>query len=336
MRVSREEFLGKLEQVRWGVATRELTEQSASYVFSGNKIATFNDEVFCEVEYKSGIEGAVHGQPLLDLLSKMSEKEIEVEVKEKELLIRGKNNRAGVAMDHEIAPRFTEIESPDKWTPIGEEFSSAIDIVQSCASREDSNFNLTCIHIHPDFLESCDNFQLIRYPLKTAIKERCLVRKEAVRQIVGLGMSEIAEGKAWLHFHSTSGLRLSCRKWIDDYNDLSDILNFDGAKIILPPGLHEAVEKAEIFSSENPADDQVRVEIKPGGLRLKGQGVHGWYEERRKIDYEGDVISFLISPRLLVEITKRTNECEVGPGRLKVDAEKFVYVACLGAVDDQI
>lgn len=333
MRINREEILRKLEQVRPGLAVREVIEQSAAFVFREGHVFTFNDEVFARVALPSDLTGAVHAAPLLTLLSKLADEEVELAVSGGELLVNGKRGRSGIKMEAEVLLPIESVEIPTEWAELNPEFVDAVEIVQTCASGNDTNFNLTCIHIHPDWLEACDNYQITRYPLKTGVSEPILVRKEAIKHIIGLGMNEIAFGASWIHFRSPVGLSLSCRRWTEKYPDYTPILNVTGTKTVLPGGLGEEVAKAEIFSADNARDNQVLVQLKEDRLRLKGEGAHGWYESRAKIAYRGPEISFLIAPKLLTEITGRTNECEIAPGRLKIDAGRFFYLACLGAVE---
>jgi len=83
-----------------------------------------------------------------------------------------------------------------------------------------------------------------------------------------------------------------------DYVDLDDRIDFKGKSTVLPGGLAETVDKAEIFSAESTSENQVFVQMKEGKLRIKGEGVHGWYEERRKIAYSGDPIAFFVHPNV--------------------------------------
>lgn len=334
MRVNREALLHKLVQVSPGLATREILEQSASFVFKDGKIYTFNDEILCEADYKSDIEGAVHAAPLVALLNKLSEDDLDIISKDGELLISGKKSRAGIRMHQEILLPFDAVDKPDGWKPLHPEFSDALEVVQGSASKDDLHFNLTCIHLSPNHVEACDGYQMTRYVLDTGLLKDCLIKRESAKSVVGLGLNRVSEGKNWIHFRSDD-LTISCRRWVQDYIDLDETLDFKGKKTTLPGGLAEAVEKAEIFSSNNASENQVLIQIKEGRLRLKGEGAHGWFEERTKIEYDGDPISFLIPPKLLTEITKRTNDCEVTSERLRIDAGKFVFVACLGAVDSK-
>ena len=110
---------------------------------------------------------------------------------------------------------------------------------------------------------------------------------------------------------------------------MGEVLNTSGDKITLPSGINEAASTAHIFSADNPYDDQIQVKISKGKLRLKGTGENGWYSEVKKLEYDGQNIEFTISPKLLIEITKRQRKCEITHNRLKIDGGNFIYVTAL-------
>lgn len=337
IRVEREKFLQVLETVQPGLSPREIVEQSSSFVFKGGRVITFNDEVACS--RTSGLPldftGAVQAAPLLTLLGKLVEEELELQIGEGELLVLGKKRKAGIRMEATITLPVDSVEQPTEWQQLPEDFSDAVDMVQQCASKDESQFALTCVHLHPRWMEACDNFQITRYKLVTGVVKACLVRKEALRHITGLGMTKFAETETWLHFSGPSELQLSCRRYTEQYPDLAAYLKVeDGQPLTLPKGLAEATEKAQIFSAENPDNDQVLVELRPQKLRIKGQGNSGWFSEVKTIAYDGPELSFLISPKLLTELTKRVNDCEISKDRLKVSGGKWIYLSCLGKVGD--
>lgn len=332
IRVNREEFLSKLQSVSAGLSSREVIEQSDCICFKDGYVMTYNEEVACRMPSKLGNDflGAVKAKPILNLLQKLKEDEIEIETTESELLIKGKGGRkAGVRMEQEILLAIATVEKPDSWTKLPEDFSDAIQLVVDCASKDAARFELTCVHIHPKWIEACDNSQLMRYKIKLGLENAILVRHDSVKHVVSLGMTKFSETESWIHFKNPSGLILSCRRHIQDFHDLGPILKFSGVKTVLPKGLAEAIESAEIFSSENTDDNKVIVDLKNGKLRLRGEGVMGWYSEPKKVQYEGPALKFKIAPNLLKELTKRYNECEIGEDKLKVDGGRFVYVACL-------
>lgn len=335
MRINREQLLRNLEAVVPGLATREAVEQSSCFVFRDGKVVTFNDEVACSTDCEVGFDGAVAAKPLVDLLGKLSEDVLDIAPSESggEIIIKGKRRRAGISMEAEISLPVGSVEVPDKWADLSPEFADAVGVVQQCASKDPNQFALTCIHITPDCVEACDNFQLARYPLKTGIRKACLAKRDSLKHVTGLGMTQVSETRTWVHFRNPTGLVLSMRREVMDYENLDSILDMEGTPATLPGGLAEAVAKAEIFSAENSENNVIIVSLRPGELRIKGIGATGWYEERKQVKWEGESMAFSITPKLLIDITARTNECYIDGGRLKVDGGKFTYVTSLGKAD---
>lgn len=338
VRIKREELIQTLETVAPGLAPKEIVEQSSCFVFKDGKVMTFNDEVFCSrsSNLPKDILGAVQAAPLLALLNKLADEEVELEMGEGELLLTAKKRKAGIRMEKDILLPVDAVETPTEWLELPEQFTDAVDMVHQCAGTDESQFVMTCVHLHPNWMEACDNFQLTRYKLKTGISKPCVVRKEALKHIVSLGMNKFAETASWLHFQGPSGLVLACRRYTEDYPDLTPLMVVEGgAQTTLPKGLNEAAEKAKIFSLENTESDQVSVELKPGKLRITGQGNSGWYKEVKDVNYQGEPLVFRISPDLLQELTKRVNDCEITKDRLKVDGGKWVFITCLGKVEGE-
>lgn len=335
MRVNRETFLRNLETARPGLSPRDIVEQSTCYIFRDGVITTFNDEVACTCP--SGLDedfsGAVPSKPLLAILQKLEEEEIDISVADTELVIKGKNRKVGIRLEQEIVLPFDSVEQPDKWQSLHPEFLQAIDVVHHCAGKDETQFEMTCVHIHPKWIEACDNFQMTRYMIKTGIKQPTLVRKEAIRHIIALGVTEFAETDTWIHFRNGE-LVMSCRRYLEEYKDYGKLLKVNGQPAALPKGLAEAADRAEIFSSENVDDNLVKIYLFPGKVRIKGQGVTGWYQETKKIQYQGEPMNFLISPKLLQELTRKHNSCSISQDYLKVEGEKWTYVTVLGREEE--
>jgi len=337
MKLNREDLLRKLEAVTPGLAVREAIEQSSCLVFKNERLLTFNDEVACSIPCDLGFEGAVVAAPLLALLSKMTEKDVNISVNDKGtgLVVKGKRKRATITMESEVSLPVDAVEIPDEWEAPGAEFADAVGVVQHCASKDPNTFSLTCIHITPDYVEACDNYQLARYPVHTGVSESCLVKRDSLRHVTGLGMSKVCATKNWLHWlNPTTGLVLSARREFDEYEDLSELFIMDnGTPTTLPGGLAEACEKAAIFSEDNADDNVVLVKIKAGKLSLRGKGASGWYEEQKSVKYSGPPVIFSMAPDLLIDIIARTNDCLLDENRLKIDGGKFEFVTCLGEAE---
>lgn len=332
MKINREEFLKQLEAVFPGVAKREVLEQSSCFVIEDGTITTFNDEVACTIATTLDITGAVAAAPLMAILGKLLEDEVDVTSDGKELQINGKRKKTHITLEAKITLPRDKIEKPTKWKVLDPEFCNALSIVIQCASDNDGSFPLCCVHFTDKFIEATDNYQLTRYRIETGLPEDCdiIIKKQSIRAVGTLGMTEMCKTKHWLHFKNPSGLILSVRLDKAEYHDLDIPLQMEnGVPTTLPGGLAEAVARAEVFSAETTENNLIRIDLVPGKLRLRGTGKSGRHEELKTVNYDGDAISFMISPKILVEITKKHNDCLITPGKLKVDGGKFTYISCL-------
>jgi len=330
MQVNREELLNQLQSVEPGLSKREVIEQSSCFVFQGGRVMTYNDEIACTYECSLDIEGAVEAKPLLALLSKLNEQVVDISISPKgEFLVKGKNKRAGIRIEQEVLLPIGLVEKPKKWTVLPSDFTEAVSIVKECAGKDETQFALTCVHIHPDWIEACDRYQSARYTTKTNVRRPILVRKDSIQFIDALGMEELSETKHWIHFQNKSGLVVSCRRWLEKYPDLTEHYKVKGSAITFPKGLSEAAEKAEVFTFESLEENHVTINLQPGKLQLTGRGVSGYYQERKTVKYNGPSFSFTIAPLLLGDLVKKHNKCLLSKGTLKVSTGKYTYISVL-------
>lgn len=339
MLVNREQFLRQLTSVQPGLSPREIIEQSSCFVFSEGEVGTFNDELCCRSPslLENEVVGAVDAKPLMELLAKLPDEEVEITAGTGELLIKDKRGRNGVRMEVQIVLPLGSVDRPEAWSPLPEEFTTAIKMVSQCAGKDASDFASICVHFHPKWLEASDDTQIIRYRTKVGVSDSVCLRGESARSIHLLEPVEFAETPNWLHFRSHSGTILSARRHVEDYpsDDITAVLKSEkGAPMNLPKGLVEACEKASAFVKE---DGKVLIDLRPGRLRFEGRGVTGWRQETlgpKKIQYDGPPLRFLIPPKLLAELVKTHNDCHVSEGKLRVDGGRFTYLMSLGMVEE--
>lgn len=331
MKVEREKLLHALKLTEPGLSDRDVVEQSGCYVFQEGRIITFNDEIACSFETDLKIHGAVKAEQFLRILEKLKESYLDISEVENEILIKGKGNRRmGISKESKIQMPVDKLELPKKWKDLPTEFSEAIEFVQECAGKDEAEWALTCVHVHPKYVEAFDNFQFARYHIKLDLKSEFLVRQASIKAIVTTAMTKISEGKNWVHFKNDDGLTLSCRRWKDDFLDCSAIAKATGEKVTLPKELIEGSDRAEVFSENNTRQNNIKVDLSKDQVILRGEGPYGWYSEKRKIDYSGKSYSFLIHPQMLIKLLVRENKCQINERLLKVQSgKKSVYVTSL-------
>lgn len=339
MRINREEFLKQLESVLPGLSTKEIIEQSSCFIFKDGEVNTYNDEIACSQKSLLEIEAAVPAVPLISILRKLQEDELEIGVNDEntELLIKGKQRRVGINMEAEITLPIDAVDKPKKWKKLPEDFADAVAIVQSCAGGTKSVKSWApFINIAPEYLEASDEYQATRFKITTDVSKSILVRGESIKHILNLDMTKFSETKHWIHFRNSTGLTLSCRYFIEDYpsDDLTKILKVKGKKLVFPNGLKDEIERAEVFSSENVEGSLIKITIKSNKFKIKGLGALGWYEwGPKKSEYDGKPLEFNIPTKLLSELVQKYNKCKVSANRLKVIGKKFVYVTVLGMIE---
>lgn len=333
--VDRESLLQTLESVQAGIASRETAiDQSSCFAVSGGRVHTYNDIEACSAPspLPPGFEGAIRAQKCLDILRKLPDKELEIEVADGQMILVGKRKRVGLRVEEKIELPIDAIKLPKKWKPLHPDFGEAVATVGSCAGTNEAEFLSVCINVHPKWLEAADKFQVCRWKIKTDVENPTLVRQSSLQHVSSLGMTEFAESDSWLHFRNPNGLVLSCRRYVEDYKtaEITEILKVEGAAVTLPKGLVDAVDNAAVFSSEEQGGrNLVMVELKPGKLKIRGEGTSGWYSEIKKVQYDGEPMTFYCSPALLAGVVQKKPECVIAPGRLKIDAGRWQYVTCL-------
>jgi hypothetical protein len=206
----------------------------------------------------------------------------------------------------------------------------AYSTVAPCASTKATKFLQIRIHCHPDFLEACDNYQFARYPMKTGFKKEILVRAESLKAVAAEGVSEYSETKDWVHFRNATGLVMSCRLSREEYPSLAHALEIEDEKVELPKGLKKAAAAAEIISSTNKDGEMVTVSIRDNELCLQAEGDSGWYEETKRINYDGPPLFVSAPPKVLQDLTKQNVGVFFTKEKLKMDAGAYQFVAVLG------
>lgn len=331
MKINRKSLLRCLEAVSPGLASREgVLEQGQCFIFQSGRLTTFNGEVACSIVSPLDLEGAVPAEPMLKLLRKIPEEELAVRIDSGQLQIKGRDKWTAIRMESEVRLSLEDMEKPGAdWKSLPKGFVGSLGIAVSCVSSDASLPVITCVHLTPDHLESCDNRQLIRCPLETGIAE-CLVRGSALKSVITMGVEEVNQTDNCLHFRNGNGLVLSCRRYEQNFPSLDGSLQCDGPAVKLPEGLEQVVSRLEVFSSEAQGESLVLVTLTPGEIQLKGSGPSGWHRERYAVEYDGPEKRFVMNSRILLEAVKRSRDCVVGEDRVKVEDPMFTWVGCTG------
>jgi hypothetical protein len=331
MRLKRKELLQRLLMVQPGIAKRENSGivQGSCVILKRGRFYSFNQEVSCSLQ--SGLpaewEGAIYAAKLEEILDKLPDEEIDVDMDAKAFTLKGKSARkVRLPFEEEQDNAYDLVERPKDWILLEPDWFEAVSLAVECTNKRGPLLN-ACIHISPSALEASDNVRAIRYRIKTFITQNVLVRGETVDAVSPFGMNKGCETQNWLHFRNPMGLRISVRKWEStEYPDLAEIMKVRGQKIVFKPGIVDVARRAGMFAAETGA---IQLKIDKETMLVVGSSVEGEYEERSSVKWNGEAINVWVAPKMLMELVKTTNTCEVTPTTLRVKGERFTYVVGL-------
>ena len=136
MKIKKLNLLNELELVSSGLSNREILEQSDSFVFVEGTLFTFNEEVSCRIDScLEDLTAAVKAKPLLEVLRKMSEDEIEINFNDSEFRVRGKRREAGIRLEKNITLPIRTVEEAEEWNPLPDDFDQAVDHINKYGSH---------------------------------------------------------------------------------------------------------------------------------------------------------------------------------------------------------
>jgi len=333
MKLKREELLEALTKVQPGLATKELIQQSQSFVFSKRRITTYNDEISVSCKFESDIEGVVKADELYQLLDKTKAKEIEVSIDGNILLMKTKNSKAGINIESDVNLPIDDIEEGQNKKELPEDFIDGLKFCMFSASKDITKQILTCILAKDNYILSCDNYRLTEYKLKDGnyFKKPILVPVDTAKKLIAYKPKEYAISKSnnWLHFYSDD-VTFSCRTFAKRYPDTSLLQRIEGVDVIIPNKIKDVLERALIFvKGHTEQDEYVKVTLKNNTITIYSVGIGGWFEEKRDIKYKSNAISFLINPTLFIDSINLLNNITIGKTKIKLNGDNFIHVVSL-------
>ena len=335
MEIEREELIQALEVVEAGLASTEVIQQGASFIFHDKRLFAFNDVVAISAPSPLDIEGAVQGRELITFLKKMKNKTVDISVDEKQLMIEAGKTKAGIRLQEEILLPITTIKPKGGWNELPKNFVNAMTFTQFSIGKNDHRPLLTCLHVKDDFAESTDGFRATRYTLSEKIDDEFLIPYGAVKDVITFKPTHYNLTPGWVHFHNEEEILFSCRTFPDpsEFPDTNRIFDLEGPAIELPEKLGDILERAAIFTMEKDGHKSVDIQIEDGWIKARGEGDRGWSEEETRVRYKGGLIHIKINPQFLLQAFSKLNNMVVGENSVELIGDSFRHVIMLMATD---
>ena len=327
MKIDRREFLSALEACAPGLASKENIEQSQCFVMQDNKIMAFNDVILTVHDTPLAVRGAVPAKPLLELLRKLTEDELEITATDSELRVKGEGRRSAIKLNPDIYLPTGVVDPVDHWTDLPPAFADSLPMVADCALATGDPLALTCVQILPNAIQACDQLQAARYEVETGVSAPVLLTAQACKSVNGLGVAAMCETESWIHWKTYTGLQVALRKIQMDYPEGIEAIFQATAEreINIPASVTDILTRAAPFLEETSDGKTGKIEFKPGRLLLTAKNGSGWYQEFKEIDYDGPALELSINPKYVANLLKHGLPAILCSDSLRIEGDGFVY-----------
>jgi DNA polymerase III sliding clamp (beta) subunit (PCNA family) len=333
--MNRKDLLQALNRVAPGLSSKESVEQSDCYIFMGDRVVTFNDELAVSFPFDTGIEGAINAKKFYDIMLKLKDKDIGLKINENELQIKAKKSRGGIRVYEHSLLFAEEFRAEKQWIPIPHGFEEALKFCIFTVSKDENMGILMGVHVSQHYIESTDNYRVSRrfyQDLEMPFDDFVIPAASAI-QLCKYELAEIYVDEAWAHFRTSGNTEISCRILYADYPNLDRFLKeFKGKEIELPDDFAGVVSRAGVFSEvdREVSVSKVRVSLQKETLKIRGEDDIGWFEGEADIEYDGDPIEFYSSPQHLIELFGVSHQILIGKSLIRFEHEgDFIYVTAM-------
>lgn len=336
MKIERESLLKVLDTAVVGTTSREILEQSNSFVFTKEDLVTFNGEILTQVGNPlPGITGVIPAEDFRKVLHKFPDEFVEVSRKGEEIRIKGKNKEAGIIRAKEVTLPFKDVPRPKEWKELTPMLMGTLLQAARVCGKDDSQPMTTKVHSTKKLVEACDNSHLFRCEMETGVREELLIPGDSILAVGSITFHKMSVSKDWLHLQTKGKHRISIRCSRGDYPDLTPLLKLKNPrKVKLPGSLPDILSRAESMQDAS-YDATVAITIEEGKLTIRTKKESGWYRESKSIEYVGDQIRFDVNPQLLEEILAKKKSVRIGENRMMIQSPGTTFVVSLQIAEEK-
>lgn len=316
MKINRQELLETLKTIKPALSTKDIVENSNTFIFTKNEIITFNDKMSIGIGFETDFECLVPADEFYKLLTEIDSENIDFKIKDDKLLFNTGKIKASLSV-HPIDEEILKTIRPDsklKWNKLPEDFSEGLSLCAFSTSKDMTHPALTCVNVNENEIISSDNLRISLYKLSEPVKDSFLIPASSVQELVKFEITRYCLQDSWVYFKSRNKVTFCSRTVESEFPDCSHLLDVKGIKFKLPKDIKKSIKISSIMADGNfDIDKKIDVELSDGKIKCKGQNQSGWVESEAELSYKKDDIKFSINPDFFSHILdKATTACHNG------------------------
>jgi hypothetical protein len=316
--IARSPFLELLASVSPGIEPKAIVEQSDCFLFEDGHIHAGWDDIYCSAPCDLPVFGAVKAKLLSSVLRVLGFKTVCFNCLSDRIVFHRPGYKAEIQLEENILLSTLPPDEMGEWKELPVAFESAVEAVVPYASKNEAWPVLVHVHIHPDFIEATDRYQIGRFHLKTGVEEPLLVRADNLRHIVDrnfthFSISETHDGHPkWLNFKNDDDLIYRLRISDEPYVQIEGFLDdSDSLPVTFDDDIRKAVKRVLPASVDEYGRSQLRINLKSNCAILSGHGDKVSIRQRCGCQFDGEPCEFVVRLGLFQNLIAISRECRL-------------------------
>jgi len=214
MQFDRKEATRKLQQIKPGLAKREIVEQTGSYLFKHERASSYNDEIYMSAPFPVGFEGAVSAEKFSKALEGAPTATVDITADDERVFIRSGEmvveiKKAEIILPLENIPQH----EPGDWVSLAPKFREKAKLATTVASKNLGRPALCGIHMRGDIIEATDNYRIVQCRTDVSLPEGLdlLIPKNSMSHLLKFDPIALAFANGWVSFQTKQDVVFSCR-----------------------------------------------------------------------------------------------------------------------------
>ena len=336
--IKKKDLLEALDRVKPGLSARDA--EFECYLFMGDSIATYGDNVCVVTPFPIGFSCSVRKDEFYKLVSGFAKDELSLERKKGELVARSGKASFGLAYS-EPGPPHEMVGSLGhkglEWKDFSEEIRDAVVLCSFSTSKDLSKPALTGVYVGEDEVMSSDNYRISWHRLGDVRMERpFLIPASGAVHFMGYDLDRYSLTESWMHLRG-GGVFFSVRLLGEDFEVRKAKEFFPeeaGRSFGLPKDLAGVLDKAMVLLQDDFLLDKsvvltftkdkvsCRVDRKDVGWFFESVALEGGPEEETRVE---------VNPVFLKEVLRRSAEVVlVDENRMMFISGNFKHLIALG------
>lgn len=339
MITNRKELLEALKKVQLAVGKTDNNMQQDHIVVSDNMLIAYNDEVAICHDLPQTLVGigkfAVPAKSLIALLEKLSVEEVDIELTDDRLCVKGGRSKSNFAIQSEIKMPIDDIcKFPNKYEKLPKKFIYALQQTEMACGHDMTKPLTTCVYLDGNYAVATNNYQCARYAFGDKFKwsESVFIPRANVQTISKIGnLEKYAITDGWIYFvDADNNMTVICRTYYkgQPFADIAVLFEADGETIQIPQKMQSALERAGLFITEENGTTEnsyVHIELQENKITVTGKSAIGEYVENMRIKYNGPPKWFYIRSGILKQVIQKNLTCKLCPNFIHIIDDNYDF-----------